>query len=60
MKIVIVLHLAHKILNPGVGPETFAQRPHARNARGVAVHAHLSCWAFWSGASIIHVQGTIS
>jgi hypothetical protein len=35
-------------------------RPHAHNARGVAVRAHLSCWAFWSGASIIHVQGTIS
>jgi hypothetical protein len=27
MKIVIVLHLAHKILNPGAGPETFAHTP---------------------------------
>jgi hypothetical protein len=23
-------------------------RPHANDARGVAVRAHLSCWAFWS------------
>ncbi len=35
-------------------------RPHAHEARGVAVCAHLSCWAFWSRASVIHVQGAIS
>ena len=35
-------------------------RPYAHDARGVAVRAHLSCWAFWSRASVIHVQGTIS
>ncbi len=35
-------------------------RPRAHDARGVAVRAHLSCWAFWSGTSVIYVQGTIS
>jgi len=34
--------LAEKTLDFGAGPETFA------HARGVAVRAHLSCWAFWS------------
>ena len=35
-------------------------RPHAHDACSIAVRAHLSCWAFWSRASVIHVQGTIS
>ena len=45
---------------PAQGQKHSPTRPHAHNARGVAVRAHLSCWAFWSGASVIHVQGTIS
>jgi len=47
-----------KILDPGAGPETIF--PHAHDIGGVAVRACLSCWAFWSGSSVIHVQGTIS
>jgi hypothetical protein len=50
--------LVEKTPDSGAGPETFA--PHAHEARGVAVCARLSCWAFWSRASVIHVQGTIS
>jgi len=51
--------LAEKTLDSGAGPETFAHTAH--EARGVAVRAlHLSCWAFWSRASVIHVQGAIS
>ena len=50
--------LAEKTLDSGAGPETFACTGH--EGRCVAVRARLSCWAFWSRASVIHVQGTIS
>jgi hypothetical protein len=35
-------------------------RPHGHEVRGVAVRVRLCCWAFWSGSSVIHVQGAIS
>jgi hypothetical protein len=46
--------------DPGFRRRVRNIRPHAHDARGVAVCAHLSCRAFWSRASVIHVQGTIS
>src|SRR2546427_7048649 len=51
-------HLAGKALDSGAGPRDI--RPHGHEVGGVAVRARLSCWAFWSGPSVIHVQGTIS
>src|SRR5207245_8636391 len=56
-KKMIVHNLAGKALDSGSGSETFA---HGHEVRGLAVRAHLSCWAFWSGSSVIHIQGTIS
>ena len=53
----IVHNLAGKALDSGSGSETFA---HGHEVRGLAVRAHLSCWTFWSGSSVIHIQGTIS
>src|SRR5207244_3537519 len=49
--------LAGKALDSRAGSETFT---HGHEVRGLAVRAHLSCWAFWSGSSVIHIQGTIS
>ncbi len=58
MKIVIVYIWPIRSWIPAQGQKHSTPRP--QRPRGVAVRAHLSCWAFWSGASIIHVQGTIS
>src|SRR5258708_13351568 len=49
--------LAEKALDSGAGRDI---RPHGHEGPGVEVRARLSCWAFWSRASVIHVQGTIS
>jgi hypothetical protein len=35
-------------------------RPHDHEGGSVAIRAHLSCWAFWSGTGVIHIQGAIS
>jgi hypothetical protein len=50
-------HLAYKILDPRRRARNI--RLHGHGVRGVVVGARLGCWAFWSRASVIHVQGTI-
>ncbi len=55
---VIFPQLAEKALDSGAGPETFAHTPTKPAASRSALT--LSCWAFWSRSSVIHVQGTIS